>query len=185
MSIHDRAVYQGRHVSQTLHPVGAGDGPRQRYPNPLFLVELLLPPCAHATHEHSRRQAAKGLYAGIAGAAASIGLSQVKSGIAKDAAGTAASLGLATVGNVYSREYEDQADRVGLRYVYEAGYDYRTAPVLWRRFAQKYGDGSPIENFFFGDHSLSTKRAAALDTEIRNNYSDLSKDPPTHKVGAK
>lgn len=139
----------------------------------------------HATHEHSRRQAAKGLYAGIAGAAASIGLSQVKSGIAKDAAGAAASLGLTTFGNVYSRDYEDQADRVGLRYLYEAGYDYKKAPKLWRRFAEKYGDGSPIQNFFFGDHSLSSKRAAALETEIRNNYSDPSKDPPTHKLGSK
>jgi len=133
----------------------------------------------HATYEHSRRQASKGMYTGIAGMAASVGLSQVKSGIVKDAASTAASVGLTTFGNVYSRDYEDQADRVGLRYVYEAGYDYKKAPVLWRRFAEKYGDGSPIENFFFGDHSLSSKRAAALEKEIKNNYSNPSKDPPT------
>lgn len=134
----------------------------------------------HATHEHSRKQASKGMYAGIAGAAASVGLSQVKGGIVKDAASTAAAVGLTTMGNVYSRDYEDQADRVGLRYVYEAGYDYKKAPALWRRFAEKYGDGSPIQNFFFGDHSLSTQRAAALEKEIKNNYSDPSKDPPTH-----
>lgn len=134
----------------------------------------------HATHEHSRRQAQKGMYAGLAGAAASIGLSQVKSGVAHDAAQTAAGLGLSAFSNTYSREYEDQADRVGLRYVYEAGYDYKKAPGLWRRFAEKYGDGNPLQNFFFGDHSLSSKRAAALETEIRNNYADPAKDPPTH-----
>ena len=135
---------------------------------------------AHATHEHSRKQASKSMYSGIAGAAASIGLSQVKSGIAKDAAGAAAGLGMSALNNSYSREYEDQADRVGLRYVYEAGYDYKKAPVLWRRFAEKYGDSTPIENFFFGNHSLSAKRAAALDLEIKNNYADPKKDPPTH-----
>jgi beta-barrel assembly-enhancing protease len=134
----------------------------------------------HATHEHSRRQAQKGLYAGAMGQAANLGLSQVKSGVARDVAKTTAALGLTAFGNVYSREYEDQADRVGLRYVYEAGYDYRKAPALWRRFAEKYGDGTPLQNFFFGDHSLSSKRADALEREIRNNYSDPKKDPPTH-----
>ena len=133
----------------------------------------------HATHEHSRRQAQKGMYAGIAGQAASIGLSQVKEGVARDAAAVTASLGLSAFSNVYSREYEDQADRVGLRYVYEAGYDYRRGPALGRRFAAKYGDGNPLQNFFFGDHSLSSKRAAALEREIKNNYSDPAKDPPT------
>jgi predicted Zn-dependent protease len=81
---------------------------------------------------------------------------------------------------VYSRSYEDQADRVGLRYVYEAGYNYKKGPALWQKFAAKYGDSNPLENFVFGDHSLSTKRAAALEKEIKNNYSDPKKDPPTH-----
>src|SRR6185436_17265417 len=54
----------------------------------------------HATHEHSRRQASKSMYSGIAGAAASVGLSQVKGGgIVKDAAGTAAGLGLNAFNN--------------------------------------------------------------------------------------
>lgn len=135
---------------------------------------------AHATHEHSRRQASKSMYSGIAGAAASVGLSQVKGGgIVKDAAGTAAGLGLSAFNNSYSRDYEDQADRVGLRYTYEAGYDYKKAPGLWRKFAEKYGDQDPITNFFFGNHSLSTQRAAALEKEIKNNYSNPAKDPPT------
>lgn len=137
----------------------------------------------HATYEHSRRQAEKGMLAGIAGGVANIGLSQVKSGTVRSVAGTTAALGLTTFGNVYSRSYEDQADRVGLRYVYEAGYDYRKAPGLWRKFALKYGDGNPLQNFVFGDHSLSSARAAALEREIRHNYSDPKKDPPTRGRG--
>lgn len=139
---------------------------------------------AHATHEHSRRQAKKGLIGGLAGAAASAGAEMIDSDLARSAAQKAAALGVITFGNVYSREHEDQADRVGLRYVYEGGYDVRKAPRLWRRFAEKYGDQDKISNFFFGDHSLSTKRAAALEREIARNYSDPRKDPPSRAPGA-
>ena len=134
---------------------------------------------AHAAYEHSRRQADKSMVSGIAGTVAAVGATQIKDQTARTVATTAAGLGATTFNNNYSRDYEDQADRVGLRYVYEAGYDYKKAPALWRKFAAKYGDQNEIENFFFGDHSLSTKRAAALDKEIKNNYSHLDKDPPT------
>ena len=134
---------------------------------------------AHASYEHSRRQAVKGLWSGIAGTAAAIGASQFDSKVARDAATVATGLSVSAFNNNYSRDYEDQADRVGLRYVYEAGYDYKKAPGLWRKFAAKYGDRSEVENFFFGNHSLSTKRAAALEKEIKNNYHDPAKDPPT------
>lgn len=146
------------------------------------LAIVLAHEITHATHEHSRRQAQKGMIAGIAGGVASIGLSQVKSETGRAVAQTTAALGLTAFGNVYSRGYEDQADRVGLRYVYEAGYDYRKAPGLWRKFAVKYGDGNPLQNFVFGDHSLSSARAAALEREIRNNYSNPKADPPTRGV---
>jgi len=135
---------------------------------------------AHATHEHSRRQATKGLISGLAGTAVSLGAEMIGNNTARQAAQGATALGVTTVGNVYSREDEDQADRVGLRYVYEAGYDVTKAPNLWKRFADKYGDSSKVENFFFGSHSLSSERAADLEREIRANYSDPAKDPPSH-----
>lgn len=134
---------------------------------------------AHATYEHSRRGAKTGMMAGIAGQAASLGAGLLKNDTARAAAQQGAAMGAMTANNTYSRDYEDQADRVGLRYVYEAGYDYRKAPDLWRKFAAKYGDRDKISNFFFGDHSLSTKRADDLEKEIARNYSDPKKDPPT------
>jgi Zn-dependent protease with chaperone function len=138
---------------------------------------------AHATHEHSRRQAKASTFSGIAGQAAVLGAGMIHNDLGKAAAQEAASLGVTTFGNVYSREYEDQADRVGLRYVYEAGYDYKKAPALWRRFADKYGDSDKVTNFFFGNHSLSAKRADELTREIENNYKDPAKDPPSHSKG--
>ena len=74
--------------------------------------------------------------------------------------------------NGYSRGKEDQADRVGLRYAYEAGYDVTKGPRLWNRFAKKYGDGNKVANFFFGDHSQSAARAAKLEKELVYNYPD-------------
>ena len=71
----------------------------------------------------------------------------------------------------YSRGAEGQADRVGLRYVYEAGYNGGTGPRLWHRFAEKYGNDNAVVNFFFGSHSRSLTRAAHLDAEIALNYS--------------
>jgi predicted Zn-dependent protease len=139
---------------------------------------------AHATYEHSRRQASKGMISSIAGTAAAVGSEMISNPLGKAATQYGAQLGTTTFSNAFSREYEDQADRVGLRYVYEAGYDYTKAPKLWEKFAAKYGDGSKIENFFFGDHSHSSERAKDLRKEITNNYSHPEKDPPTNKPAA-
>ena len=138
---------------------------------------------AHATYEHSRRQAKKSVFGNVAGQAAMIGASFIGNDLGRTAAQQATSVGVGTYSNFYSRDYEDQADRVGLRYVYEAGYDVHKAPALWRKFAAKYGDGSKTTNFFFGDHSLSTKRAADLEKEIAHNYADPKTDPPTRAEG--
>ncbi len=139
---------------------------------------------SHATQEHSRRQASKGMVGGLAATAAELGASMMKSDLGRAAVTGAAGLGATTFGNVYSREYEDQADRVGLRYVYEAGYDYTKAPQLWQRFADKYGDQDQVSNFFFGNHSTNLARKKDLQKEIAHNYSDPAKDPPTQKAGA-
>ena len=133
---------------------------------------------AHATHEHSLKQAKSSQFSGIAGAIVATGSEFIGNPLAKSAVQGAGALGMTTFGNTYSREHEDQADRVGLRYVYEGGYDYTKAPKLWNRFAEKYGDQDKITNFFFGDHSTSAKRAKDLQVEINNNYKDLAKDPP-------
>jgi len=138
----------------------------------------------HATYEHSRRQAKGGVFSGVAGQVAALGADKINNDLAREAAKQATALSVTTFGNSFSREYEDQADRVGLRYVYESGYDYKKAPALWTRFAQKYGDQDKVTNFFFGDHSLSAKRAKNLQAEIARNYKDLAKDPPSHTATA-
>ena len=78
---------------------------------------------------------------------------------------------------------EDQADRVGLRYAYEAGYDVTKGPRLWNRFAKKYGEGNKVASFFFGDHSQSAARATKLEKELAFNYPDGPKpDGPARQA---
>jgi Zn-dependent protease with chaperone function len=126
----------------------------------------------HATHEHSRKQFKRDMWVqlitlGALGAASTIDddTKQAILGLAVVAASSAYSSG-------YGRGMEDQADRVGLRYAYEAGYDITKGPRLWNRFAKKYGEGNKVVNFFFSDHSQSAARATKLEKEIAFNYPD-------------
>ena len=43
---------------------------------------------------------------------------------------------------------EDQADRVGLRYLRQAGYDPMQAPKVWQIINEHAGDRNEIINFF-------------------------------------
>jgi len=124
----------------------------------------------HATHEHSRKQFKRDMIvqiiaAGLLGAASTI--DDQKKAVLASLLVVAAS---AAYQNGYGRGMEDQADRVGMRYAYEAGYDITKGPRLWNRFAKKYGEGNKAVNFFFGDHSLSAARATKLEKEIAFNY---------------
>lgn len=137
----------------------------------------------HASHEHSRKQFKKDMWIQIAmlgalGAASTIDsdTQQALVGLAVVAAGSAWK-------NGYGRGMEDQADRVGLRYAYEAGYDITKGPRLWNRFAKKYGEGNKAANFFFSDHSLSAARATKLEKEIAYNYPDGPKPDGPRRAG--
>jgi hypothetical protein len=124
----------------------------------------------HATHEHTRKQIqssrsplkmALGVAAGVAGGEAG----RIAQGVALATAVTYSALQ-----SGYSRDHEDQADRVGLRYAYEGGFDVKQGPKLWTRFAEKYGSQDAVTNYLFGDHSRAESRAKNLTREIAMNY---------------
>jgi Zn-dependent protease with chaperone function len=126
----------------------------------------------HASHEHTRREVKRQMWiqlaaAGVLGAAGTID-DDTKRIILQ----LATSLTATAWSNGYGRGLEDQADRVGLRYSYEAGYDVTKGPRLWNRFAKKYGQPGKVVNFFFGDHSQSQARADKLEKELARNYRD-------------
>jgi Zn-dependent protease with chaperone function len=126
---------------------------------------------AHATHEHSRRAYKKSMLVSLLG----LGASTAADSIDRDSARIATKVGIyagsLALANGYSRSAEDQADRVGLRYAYEAGYDVSKGPALWRKFAKKHRGLPKAVNFFLGSHSGATDRAKNLEEQIRYNYS--------------
>ena len=89
-----------------------------------------------------------------------------------------------SLNNGFSRGFEDQADRVGLRYAYEGGFDVEKAPALWLRFAEKYKDQGGVNNFLFGSHASSRERAKDMEAEVARNYAegigDTPSRPPVH-----
>lgn len=126
---------------------------------------------AHATYEHSRRAFKKSFFIGLL---TESGLSVIDGTVEgrtkRQIASLGAMLGAMAWENGYSRKQEDQADRVGLRYAYEGGFDVFKAPALWRKFARKYGDSNRILGLFFSDHSSASDRAHKLEREISMNY---------------
>ena len=125
---------------------------------------------AHATHEHTRRQFKKAMWIQLVALGLTGATTEIDDKTARAVAQLLIVFGAQAWQNGYGREMEDQADRVGLRYAYEGGYDVRRGPPLWRRFAKKYGDKGSLANFFFGNHSLSSERAVNLEKEIALNY---------------
>jgi Zn-dependent protease with chaperone function len=125
---------------------------------------------AHATHEHTRRRFAKTMWVQIAALGVTAATREVDDKKQRAVLGLLTLFTATAMVNGYGREMEDQADRVGLRYAYEGGYDVARGPALWRRFAEKYGEKGKVANFFFGNHSLSSERAAHLEQEIALNY---------------
>jgi predicted Zn-dependent protease len=126
----------------------------------------------HATHEHSRRQYKKDMFIQLAAAGIAVAARDIDDKRKRAIVQIAALLGASAWVNGYGRSHEDQADRVGLRYASEGGYAVRKGPVLWNRFAAKYGSGSKVANFFFGNHSVAKDRARNLERELKLNYPD-------------
>jgi Zn-dependent protease with chaperone function len=127
---------------------------------------------AHATHEHTRKQFKKAMWIQLAAIGVSAAAEEIDDKNKRAVAQLLVLFGAQAWSNGYGRDMEDQADRVGLRYAYEAGYDITKGPRLWQRFAKKYGESGKVANFFFGNHSLSSARAVTLERQLALNYPD-------------
>lgn len=111
---------------------------------------------AHALREHGRERAsqqmAQGLAVGVIGAAVGLG------GLGQDLAGLVADV---TFGLPYSREFEREADRIGVELAARGGYDPRAAITLWQKMAQAGGGGMPQ---FLSTHPSDQSRIQDLQT---------------------
>jgi hypothetical protein len=135
----------------------------------------------HASHEHSRRQMKKQMWVQLAALGISAAAETIDNNTKRAVAQLMTVVAATAYSNGYGRELEDQADQVGVRYAYEAGYDISKAPHLWERFAKKYGEPGKVVNFFFGNHSRSSARAANLRRDIALQYADATTPRPARR----
>jgi predicted Zn-dependent protease len=125
---------------------------------------------AHYTHEHSRRQMRRGMWLQMGSLAALAAAEAIDNHGLKALAQVGSMVGFGAWMNGFGRDLEDQADRVGLRYAHEGGYNVSGAPGVWQKFLDKYGDQNKVTNFFFSDHSTAATRRKNLEQELRHNY---------------
>ena len=125
---------------------------------------------AHFTYEHTRRKMKQLMWVNLAAAASGAATNNptVQQYLA---------LGFSAWRNGYSRDHEDQADRVGLRYAYEGGFDVEKGSRVWLRFLERYGEADKFTNLLRGSHSRPSERHAHLQTEISMNYRSLPPQP--------
>jgi len=85
----------------------------------------------------------------------------------------------AAIVNGYQRYLENQADRVGMDYMMEAGYDPREAAKFWKVMSLKTG-GDQSTNFFWSSHDNNTTRRSYLMSELALNYKGVNFESLTH-----
>jgi len=160
--------------------------------NEAQLAAVLGHEIAHVTHEHGRerfegertRTRATGLLRRVGEVAGVQAPTSVQVGNERVDLSQVARIGVGALSNVHNRGRESQADRVGLFYMVEAGYDPREAATVWRRLAEATKPANAIQaitrradTFLFSSHPESAARARSINREIAATYgtTDLSR----------
>jgi hypothetical protein len=131
---------------------------------------------AHITNEHRKGQIVDEMIRKAMQEGAKTSLAAIHNPIAKLAAIGAGALAYKAGTSMYSRNQEDKADRIGLRYAQRGGFDISKAPAVWRKFEKKYGDGNKVVNTLFVGHSRHSERAENLQKELTTTYRGWSEE---------
>ena len=113
---------------------------------------------AHALREHGRERASQQM-----AQQALVGIGASLLGLGEAGATLANVVADVTVGLPYSREFEREADRIGVELSARAGYDPRAAVALWQKMTRQGGGGTPQ---FLSTHPAPENRIIDL-----QNYS--------------
>lgn len=145
-----------------------------RMENEAQLATVIGHEIAHVTQKHyyrTMKQRTKFSLLQVAAIAGAVAVDEtVGSPVLKRLAIDGISLGASAIFNGYSRNHEDEADFVGLRYMTSRGYDPTQGPRVWDTFREVHGDGSEVGNFFYGNHSTASQREHNLEREIATYY---------------
>jgi len=72
--------------------------------------------------------------------------------------------------NGFGRDLEREADREGMERMVKAGYDPAEAPRVFALLKDDHGDGTKLENFFFGSHPRLDERIANTQDLLKTKY---------------
>lgn len=141
-------------------------GMLKRLDNEAQLAIILGHEIAHVSAEHARRglesAQKRAFWIGLGAAAAGAALGQEYGSLIGQ-------IGFGLLSNKFSRDLEDQADRIGLFYAYDAGYDIREGTKIWRKLiGDNYRDNS-VGTFLYSDHP-------SLKSRLRNTKRELVLD---------
>lgn len=123
------------------------------------IAAVLAHEIAHATARHVTESISKGMTIMLVGAAVQSAIAAGGSAEGANLFGSVLSDGMNIYLPSYSRKNEGEADRLGLFYMAQAGYDPRAAVALWKSAAKKKKDKTSI----YASHPASGERAAALE----------------------
>jgi predicted Zn-dependent protease len=148
--------------------------------NEAQLASVLGHEIAHVTHKHGyrgykRAQKLSWVALGAAVAAAAIDADRQPwegPSWASTLVSLGATLTLTAAVNGHGRNLEDDADRVGLNYALDSGYDPFQAPRVWEIFSLHTSDRNAVSNWFFSNHSTHRARIGNLTQEINRYYRD-------------
>ena len=110
---------------------------------------------AHALREHSREQVSQAL-----AAQAAIGVGAALFGLGEGSAGLANSGYEALVATRFSRNDENEADRIGLELTARAGFDPRAGISMWRKMINASQGGRPPQ--FLSSHPAQASRVEQI-----------------------
>lgn len=160
----------------------------EKIENDAQLATIIGHEIAHVVYKHSRKNYEKQKTQLVMSEVSALGMVLGVKGA--DIATIATALGGPILLSNYSRDLEEQADRIGLTYLYDAGYDPREAPKIWRMLANEADyelpSGSLLEavslkgskkiKSIYSSHPEAQKRYRNLSLLIAQNYqeSDLS-----------
>ncbi len=140
----------------------------KRLENEAQLAIVLGHEIAHVTNEHVRRRAESADHRALLAAIIGAGAGKV---LGQESGELVTKLGYVLMSNKFSGDMEDQADRVGLYYAHQAGYDVREASKIWRRLMGDYNE-TTVGNFLYADHPAMLARLRDMRREVVFNYAD-------------
>jgi len=116
---------------------------------------------SHVALRHATAQATKGQKFQFGALAGQI-LGSVIGGRTGAVIAQGSQVGIGTYFLKYSREYEREADLLGVQIMARAGYDPRDMANMFQTIARRSGNGGPE---WLSDHPNPTNRYAAIDRE--------------------